>query len=610
MKIDGIFYKEKKKNPLPKYMNWKIVFVLGNILAFIVGGGGMFLKNFLTKNIDDKYFFQIYDTIIVILIINVYIATFTISNYYYRIKNEGPKGIPGKQGKIGDRGQDVKCDVFKERVNKFKKEVIPEDLKENIKLEPVNTMSMKKPNPGWYTVFTKLYDSNNDNYIRKPELFNKVLGDSGCYKGSNLNQNECQKLSNLSPPNDKPINGAIINYNDDDGTIHALQYTFDNNFVPNKESSDTKLLSIDTMCEGIFAPFESETERQNNLDKYLVNINTSNHPIKNTFFKKRELDSMFKFLGYEGQRLKYTCKYPDFYNSYNIKHLLFEKQARTPASSTTSSPVTTQSMTFFLTRRNNSANAPLVHPSQAHRASDNYKFIGTVIRDRNNDNLFKENFYPTIICKPCKFDNNRNKFVSPCDKITNRDDCLNTGCIHGYKNIKCSHLTNENECQNMGCVYNNGKCAPPKKCHGGKIGNMNHPFSKTDDFRCPPNSAIYKIETHSTLDKPYNPGKLKGIRFYCRDIDTGEDVQVIDKYGNSNDYASFGLDKKNDNDRPEFMETEKNSITCGIHIDEDVNEKTGTQLRRPGFISDISSLYNDDGINALGFNSCVYYRNS
>ena len=54
------------------------------------------------------------------------------SAYYYRITNKGEVGSKGFQGKVGKRGKDKQCDIFSEKVHFFKKEVVPEDLQENI----------------------------------------------------------------------------------------------------------------------------------------------------------------------------------------------------------------------------------------------------------------------------------------------------------------------------------------------------------------------------------------------------------------------------------------------------------------------------------------------
>ena len=121
------------------------------------------------------------------------------------------------------------------------------------------------------------------------------------------------------------------------------------------------------------------------------------------------------------------------------------------------------------------------------------------------------------------------------------------------------------------------------------------------DFKCQPNSAIYKIETISSSDRSFGkgdlkPGVLKGIKFYCRDITTGKHTQIYDKNNFLNDYIVIGKEPKPDEKRFKY-----DSVQCDIHIDD-------KNRNYPGFISNINAIHGNYGINALGVNLCSYFK--
>jgi hypothetical protein len=560
-----VINKEEKESKLPKYINWKIILVIGIVILVISLVMLNFFKQYLVTNGFEKGFVNIFDSVKLILVLNICIGIFTITNYYYRITNKGEVGSKGFQGKVGKRGKDKQCDIFSEKVHFFKKEVVPEDLQENIKLESnINVLSMKKPKAGWYTVFRDVYNKDNKK-IRRPNMFNKILGSPEC-----VDEKSCNLLKPINPPNNKAINGAIINHNDKDGSINAIQFTYDDNYIPNRNKDNTKLLSLENMCNSIYRPFLSEQERKNKLEKYLVDINLNNNPLKFKCFSIEELKSLFKIIKIRGSFIYLGCMVDNFFYEHNIINIIFIKNCK----------------------------------------DGKYKLYGTTIRDINNKPLFKKDKYPLVKCKPCRFDKLMNKFTSVCNKNLSKDQCLSLGCLYGYENNKCGHIQNRDKCYEQNCIYNNGICRPKTYCHDGKMGNNNDLSGKNADFKCPPGSAIYRIETLNSMSKKNNPGKLKGIRFYCRDIKTGKHVRVYDKYNNLKDYASYGISHEYDNDDPKFEEYKLDNIQCDIHMDKDIDDKEGYKMGRPSFFSNVSGLYNNDNINALGFHSCVYYRDN
>ena len=55
----------------------------------------------------------------------------------------------------------------------------------------------------------------------------------------------------------------------------------------------------------------------------------------------------------------------------------------------------------------------------------------------------------------------------------------------------------------------------------GKFG-IDEDKGEKHNFVCPPNSAIYRVDSVS------NPDGIKGLKFYCQDINTGKQVKALD----------------------------------------------------------------------------------
>jgi len=127
----------------------------------------------------------------------------------------------------------------------------------------------------------------------------------------------------------------------------------------------------------------------------------------------------------------------------------------------------------------------------------------------------------------------------------------------------------------------------------GKIGKKNN-FGTSDDFTCPPHSAIYKVETLHDSDR--NNGEsahIKGIKFHCRDIETGDKIRVLDSENNLVDGIYYGVDPSQENKDYTYSSAE-----CGH------------EGRSPGFIANFDSNHSDSpqGVQNIKFNYCTYYR--
>jgi hypothetical protein len=556
---------ENYKDTRPSFfsnISWKIIITIGLILLAIIIFFLLIFRNFLKKNIKDELFLNILDIIYILLLVNICIAIFTITNYYYRTNKVGTIGPPGIQGKPGKRGLDKKCDIFSRRINKFEHEKVPENLLQRIKANfiPPHQVSAEMTPNKWYLCIDNKVDANNSSQIQHfAALYNKSLAYSNCLKNGT-----CLKVSRYAPPNNRPINGCIINVDNLNKIIHALQFTYEENLNPIKNIDDIKLVGMNNTCSAIKKPFKNETDKKNNYDKYIAKI-----LINEQRFTKEQLDKIYTYHSENNGNLNYICNVTDFYEQFNIAYISFK-------------PI-----------------------------DDNYyEIYGTAIY-KNGEIVFKENYKPIILCRSCKYSYDHQLFLSVCNDFNSIDKCINNNCI--WKNNLASECNeyNEVQCKNNSeiCSYDTESktCNGISKCEGESIGNYNLQFTEISSFKAPPGSAIYKIETYNTLDDGNKPGVLKGIKFYCRDIITSEDVLIKDENGNKNLYICFGYNIDDNIEKTNYLNVNVNSFTAPISSTPD-NTKTIIKYY-PSFISSTSVLYDNLNIIGLEINSCVYYKN-
>ena len=105
-------------------------------------------------------------------------------------------------------------------------------------------------------------------------------------------------------------------------------------------------------------------------------------------------------------------------------------------------------------------------------------------------------------------------------------------------------------------------------------------------FQCPPNSAIYKIEG------AFNNDGLKGVKYYCADIQTGKNVKSYDANNNKKYGASFGVEPVPNNKQYYY-----DKIECSMYEDERTHSGNSLKKFYPSFISNISSDENNTNNN-------------
>lgn len=555
-------YKLKRPN-FYSNLGWKFILITGLILLFIILAFLFIFRNFLKKNIKDDLFISILDIIYILLLTNLCIALFTITNYYYKSDNIGSLGPPGIEGKPGPTGLNKKCDIFKKRINRFKKETIPKNLQMRIKKNfippPQDDLSILKNK--WLLCLDNKVDTQDYSKVQQYiSSYERLLSPTNCLKNQS-----CQKISNYSPPNNKPINGCIVSIDKLNNIIHAIQFTYSDDHSSN--IGNIKLVGMNETCYNLKYPFRDDKDKKNNYDRYISNnIKTTQQ------FSKDDLDNIYSFHSTRGELLNYTCNVKNFYKQYNIAYISFKKI-------------------------NNNL----------------YTLAGTTVY-KNGKETYMDGYGPTILCKSCEFDKDQQRFKNVCNTFNNINACVDNNCVWKNNNqSNCSLYDNNKEaCVNYSdiCNYNttNQKCIGIQKCEGENVGNYNIPFTEIESFKAPVGSAIYKIVSYNKIDSDNVPGPLKGLRFYCRNIITGKDVIVQDSNGNDNYYIHFGYNPDTDNNNNMFSSITENSFTAPISSIPSLDKQKVKYY--PGFIAATSILYNNLYVVGIEINNCSFYKNS
>tara|TARA_B110000967_G_C18540597_1_gene390398 strand:+ start:17 stop:649 length:633 start_codon:yes stop_codon:yes gene_type:complete len=113
------------------------------------------------------------------------------------------------------------------------------------------------------------------------------------------------------------------------------------------------------------------------------------------------------------------------------------------------------------------------------------------------------------------------------------------------------------------------------------------------NFNCQPNSAVYKIKGC------YDSSGIKGLKFYCQDINTGKTVKT---YNNNNRFVkgvTFGIEPKPDDENYNY-----NKVECNYYTHKKTNKTY------PTFISTYKTggAVENKNITNLKFDKCVLYK--
>tara|TARA_B100001027_G_C16260443_1_gene329128 strand:+ start:1118 stop:2404 length:1287 start_codon:yes stop_codon:yes gene_type:complete len=134
---------------------------------------------------------------------------------------------------------------------------------------------------------------------------------------------------------------------------------------------------------------------------------------------------------------------------------------------------------------------------------------------------------------------------------------------------------------------------------GDRFGNAKNVGEK-NNFICPNNSAIYKVDSLS------DSKGIVGLKFHCQDIDTGKEVLVQDKENNKSFGYTFGRNPTEE-DKEYFFKSVKCESLQAKNEDPESSQKEVSQFY-PTFISEVSGSGNNKVVKNLKFHKCSYYK--
>lgn len=219
---------KRKKDTEFFNISWKTYRTISIIILFL----SIFLCHYIRITLFPahqppyQYLEIILRLVLVFFIINLGIFLFYITYFRYISTLKGKKGLKGNRGKRGLQGNNSVCDISKQKIGNFyrdktliKKEKIDMTKDDNTFID---YKELTKSQTGWIPVSNK--------------ISNKIIG-------INCSNNKCKKKNNIKEQYkknnikyNKPIIGAVINYNNNTNKIIALEYLFDKNKTHNKNN--------------------------------------------------------------------------------------------------------------------------------------------------------------------------------------------------------------------------------------------------------------------------------------------------------------------------------------------------------------------------------------
>ena len=161
-------------------------------------------------------------------------------------------------------------------------------------------------------------------------------------------------------------------------------------------------------------------------------------------------------------------------------------------------------------------------------------------------------------------------------------------------------------------MYDRNKEHDPLNHKVGLLGGPNGKFGINTDkgekhnFLCPPNSAIYRVDTVS------DPKGIRGLKFYCQDIISGKQVKALDNDNKEVSGVVFGVEPRPDTKTLNYQTTQCNSTKVKVYdtLKKNGNKKNTTYRKIiPTFFSDVGASSDNKNIKNVKFNKCSYYRN-
>tara|TARA_B110000967_G_scaffold200881_1_gene237341 strand:+ start:414 stop:1652 length:1239 start_codon:yes stop_codon:yes gene_type:complete len=219
---------EEQKDFQFSNISWKTYRSVSILILFSSIFFSHFLKLHFDKSNTDPYLNMVLNILLLFFIFNLAIFLFYKTYYKYITSKKGAKGKSGKRGTRGIPGKNDNCDISTRKIGNFvrdkkifKKEIIEDDEDTIIDFDKLE--KMKK---GWYNINSK-NDINNGGNITNNIIGISCNNEQYCRKFG-LNNKSAEK-KNKTNNNDKPIIGAMVNYNKNTNKVIAIQYLYDRN---------------------------------------------------------------------------------------------------------------------------------------------------------------------------------------------------------------------------------------------------------------------------------------------------------------------------------------------------------------------------------------------
>jgi hypothetical protein len=248
------------------------------------------VKKIIENEISDKYINMVINIVLVFFVFNLCIFLFYKTYHRYITTKKGEKGTPGQRGTRGISGKNSCCDITVKKTGNFtrdkniiKKEII--DIEDNTEID-----------------FNKLKKSENL-FSKSVEPQNKIIGNNITI----TNENKYKYTNSIKSKENKPIIGAVVNYNKNTKKIMAIQYLVDGNKKHNKKSYFIKTLGESKDTIGDYKNQSKNVERTN-----------FNCPANSAIYK---VEGMYDERGIRG--IKFFCqdlKSGKLVKSYNNKN--------------------------------------------------------------------------------------------------------------------------------------------------------------------------------------------------------------------------------------------------------------------------------------------------
>ena len=549
-KISGVLKQKpkavKRKKELKLFdFSWRLYRTISLLLILV--------SFFVLKAIYDKfvigganpYILKIYNVVAVLFIINLCVFMFYVTYYRYISTLKGQKGRKGGRGVKGVPGNNKMCDISKKKIatlyreknRKPRKDII--DTSSNVVIDLNDT---KIYETGWWNI-TKPGSKPGSKY----ELVKPENGNIGVFcKEPNC---ETKDFTNVGE-NLKTYMDFFGSSNDTNDKKKKLK--------ENKPiiGASVNFNKINKNIQAIM--FYSDKNKGHNPEKYKYGIfgeqKTKYRSIDISLNKKNLNENEYFYFRDNDNYIHFYLKISDNDKDKIINYEAFERRHE------------------FLVNNNNEVTFILEH----------------------NDSRKKQTFTPINLKKYKKITDNILEFEPLYnEKHSNHDISYDMLTKINYPPPQHHEAPDSIE-------ITQSKNIDYKKYLGKDSLRDISKNSAKQDFRCPPNSAIYKIEG------VHDNNGLKGLKFYCQDIYTGKTRKAYNPDNKKVYGVSFGVEPF-----PESDEYYYDKIECPFTkttIKNSNNKEIDTM--KPSFVSHIGGTFdkNKNKIYNLNVGSCSYYK--